>query len=250
VPDFPDVDHRYIPPLVVQKLFMDALFSGRQALLRAAEERDAAAEEARQHAEEEEAAEYARLMELDSRKADEAHRKAVEEEYVRLLEEDRRKAEEEHRRAVEEERRRTEQEQAEARERERRERRHRQDSTITGVRPSLEDLLLDYEAKWAVLRGNDAPEELFQFCNFPWPVFEDVRAVEDVTQERVWAFVSHPLHERVQRHGEGKAKAVRSEMLRWHPDKFEGRVLHKVIENDREGVRATAGHVARVLTSF
>jgi hypothetical protein len=252
VPGFPDVDHRHIPPLVAQKLFMDALFAGRQTLLRAAEERDAEAEEARQCAAEEAEAEFARLMELDSRKADEAHRKAVEEEYVRLLEEDRRKAEEEHRRAVEEEeRRRAEQERAEARERERRERSHRQDSTITGARPRLEDLLLDYEAKWAVLRGNDAPEELFQFCDFPWPVFQNVQTVGDVTQERVWAFVSHPLHEQVQRHGEGKGKTVRSEMLRrWHPDKFEGRVLHKVVEHDREAVRATAGHVARFLTSF
>jgi hypothetical protein len=83
---------------------MDALFAGRQALLRAAEERDAEAEEeeARLRAEEKAAAVFARLMELDSRKADEA-------EYVRLLEEDRWKAEEEHRRAVEEERGRAEQ---------------------------------------------------------------------------------------------------------------------------------------------
>ena len=245
VPGFPEVDHRYIPPLVAQKLFLDALYAGRQTLLRAAEERDAAAEEARQRAEEEAEAEYARLVELDSRKANEAHRKAVAEEYVRLLEEDRRKAEEAHRRAVEEERRRAEQEQ-EARERERyarerrgRDRRQGRNSTVTDVQPTYED-------KWTLLRGNDVPEDLFCFCNFPWPVFEAVRAVEDITRERVLAFVRHPLQD----HGEGQVKAIRSELRRWHPDKFDVKVLNKVVDADREAVRATAGHVARILTSL
>jgi hypothetical protein len=106
-------------------------------------------------------------VELDLRKANEAHRKAVED--------DRRRAEEEHRRVTEEDRRRAEQEQAEARKRERRERerhewerRQRQDSTITGVRPSLEDVLPDLRGKMgsaAVLRGNDVPKILFRFSN-------------------------------------------------------------------------------------
>jgi hypothetical protein len=64
--------------------------------------------------------------------------------------------------------------------------------------------------------------------------------------------VCHPLHERVQ--GGGQARAFRSEILRWHPGKFNGNVLDKVIEGgDREVVRETAGHVARmsrILTKF
>jgi len=43
--------------------------SGHQTLLKAAEERDAAEEDARLRTEEDEAAKFARLMELDSRKA-------------------------------------------------------------------------------------------------------------------------------------------------------------------------------------
>ena len=38
-------------------------------------------------------------------------------------------------------------------------------------------------------------------------------------------------------------------MLRWHPDKFEGKVLGKVVEGDREAVREAAGRVARILTT-
>ena len=86
------------------------------------------------------------------------------------------------------------------------------------------------------------------FCDVPWPVFEDVRRIEDVTRERVLAFVCHPLHEHVQ--GEGQAKAIRSEILRWHPDKFNGKVLKNVVEGDREAVTETAGHVARIIATF
>ena len=258
VPGFPEVDDKFIPPLVVQKLFLDALYAERQALLRAAEEREAAAEEARRRAEEEAEAEFARLLELDSRKAKEAHRKAVEEEFVRLLEEDRRKAQEAHRRAMEEEeRRRAEQEQEKARKRKRRERKRerererqqRQNPTVpdppTDPQPSLEDRLLAYEDKWTVIRGNDVPKDLFCFFDFPWPVFEDVETIKDVTEERVLAFLRHLL----QGQGEGQAKPIRSELRRWHPDKFDVRVLNKVVDADREEVKATAEHVARILTS-
>ena len=86
------------------------------------------------------------------------------------------------------------------------------------------------------------------FCDVPWPVFEDVRRIEDVTQERVLAFVCHPLHTHIQ--GEGPAKAVRSEIFQWHPDKFNGKVLNRVVEGNREAVRETAGHVVRILTTF
>lgn len=86
------------------------------------------------------------------------------------------------------------------------------------------------------------------FCDVPWPVFEDVRRIEDVTQERVLAFVFHPVHAHVQ--CEEPAKAVRSEIFRWHPDKFNGKVLNRVVEGDREAVKETAGHVARISTTF
>ena len=106
MPSFPDVDHCHIPPLVAQKLFRGALFSGRQALLRVVEERDAQAE----------VAEFARLVEQDSRNTEEAHCQAEKAEYACALEEDRRKAEESHRKALEqEERRRAEQEEEEER---------------------------------------------------------------------------------------------------------------------------------------
>jgi hypothetical protein len=268
VPGFPEEDDRHLPPLVTQKLFFDALYAGRQALLRAEDERNEEAEEARWREEEEyarqveqdlkkaraEEAEYARMLEEDLKKAEAARRRAEIEDFARLLEEDMRKAQEAHRRAVEQEekRRRAEQEsmERERRECERRERERREREDFEALQSNLAKRLRVYEEKWAALRSNIVWMERLGFCDIPWPLFENIQGVEDITEERVLAFVCHPLHEHVQGPGEGQAKSLRSEMLRWHPDKFEGKVLDKVVEGDREAVREAAGYVARILTKF
>jgi hypothetical protein len=258
------LDDRHLPPFVVQKLFFDALQEGRQAILRAEEERmerDAQAEyehlleqdlkkaqEAHRRAEE---AEYARLLEEDLRKAEAARRRAENEEFVRLLEEDMRKAQEAHRRAMEQEERRRQAEQA-SMERERRERERLEKERLEreAAQSDLVTRLRVYEEKWAALRNNTVEVEYIGFYDIPWPSFENVWGVGDITEERVLAFVCHPLHEHIQGHGGGQAKSVRSEILRWHPDKFEWKVLGRVVEGDREAVREAAGRVARILTTF
>jgi hypothetical protein len=136
----------------------------------------------------------------------------------------------------------------ERRERERREREY--SSIAEAIQTNLVKRLRVYEEKWAALRSNFVGVEVLGFCDIPWPVFEGVQGVEDITEERVLAFVCHPLHEHVQGTGEGQVKSLRSEMLRWHPDKFEGKVLDKVVVGDREAMREAEGDVARILTSF
>jgi hypothetical protein len=193
-------------------------------------------------------AEYTRLLKEDLRKAEAARRRAEKEELERLLEEDTRKAQEAHRQAMEQERRhqaeresmerkRREQEErqrqaereAMARERRERERREKECREREAAQSSLVTRLRVYEATWAALRS---------------------RGAEDLTKERVLAFVCHPLHEHIQGPGGGLAKSLRSEILRWHPDKFEGKVLSKVVEGDRGAAREGAGWVARILTTF
>ena len=284
MPGFPGLDARDLPPFVAQKLFFDALDEGRQALLRAEEERkereaDAVyarlleqdskkAFEARRRAEE---AEYARLLEEDRRKAEAARRRAESEEFARMLQEDMRKAQEAHRRAMEEEerqrraereamererRRAKEQEERrrraerEAMERERREREihEKEQREREAAQLNLVMRLQLYEAKWGVLRGKAAEVENLSFYDIPWPSLEDVLGVGDITEERVLAFMRHPLHEYIQGPGGAQAKSIRSEMLRWHPDKFNGKVLGKVIEGHREAVKEGAGRVARILS--
>jgi hypothetical protein len=257
------VDDQDISPLVAQSLFLNALFDGRQSVLRAAEERQEAesahlfeqdlkkAGAAQRRAAEEE--EFARLLREDMRKAEEAQRRAEHEDYVRLLEEDRRRAEEAHRRSVEEEerRRRAEQEsqEREHRERQDRERERRERESSETARSNLAERILLYEKDWKAIRCNDERMQHLSFGKIPWPIFENVRGIEDITGERVFAFVCHPRHE-LQGPGGGQAKSIRSEILRWHPDKFNGKVLEKVVQGDREAVRKAAGEVARILTQF
>jgi hypothetical protein len=264
VPGFPGLDYRHLPPFVAQKLFFDALQEGRQAIVRAEEEHKKRGEQAEYaHQLEQDSkkaqaahrraedAEYARLLEEDLRKAEAARRKAEKEEYVRMLEEDMRRAREAHRRALEQEER---QRQAERefmeKERHERKRKEKERREREAAQSNLFTRLSVYEEKWAVLRSNAVGVEHLSFYDIPWPSFDNVWGVGDITDERVLAFVCHPLHEEIQGHGGGQAKSVRSEMLRWHPDKFEGKVLGKVVEGDREAVREAAGRVARILTTY
>lgn len=286
VPDVPETDDPHLFALVQDQLFFEALYAGRQVLLRAAHERREKAE-ARKRAEDAEYvrlleqdmhkareadrqakdAEYARQLEEDKKKARAAQRKAEEEEFARLLEEDRRKAQEAHRRAeareaerrererLEEDwRRRAEQEESMARARREQERRDReylyQKAMAETAQSHLVERLRVYEETWAMLRSNVAGIEPLGFCDIPWPVFSNVRRGSDLTEERVREFVCHPLQEYVRSLGGGQAKSIRSEMLRWHPDKFEGKVLNRVVKADREAVKEAAGHVTRILTQL
>ncbi|KAI0253013.1 hypothetical protein BJV78DRAFT_1110448, partial [Lactifluus subvellereus] len=85
------------------------------------------------------------------------------------------------------------------------------------------------------------------FGDVPWPLFGAVGSVQDITWQRVREFVFHPLRSSVQGN---QVKSIRLEMLRWHPDKFEWKVLDKIIEDDREAVKEAAEHVARILTQL
>jgi hypothetical protein len=216
----------------------------------------------------EEDAEYARLIEEDARKAREAQRKAEEEEEkervkerARLHEEERRRA-----RAQEAQRRAEEREAAERREREQleekrrraeqkaaaeRERQEREKLFKKAMDEAKQSWLVErfrvYEETWAALRANAAGVEHLGFRDIPWPVFANVRSADDVTEERVLEFVGHPLYKSTRDPSGSQAKTLRSEMLRWHPDKFEGKVLNRVVEADREAVNKAAGHVVRIL---
>ena len=233
------------------------------------------AREAQRRAEEEECA---RLLEEDLRKAREAQRRAEEAEFARLLEEDRRRAQEAHRRAeaeeaarrerkrleeerrrererLEEERRRRAQHEAfmerERRERERqaRDQQYRKAKAESGQHHLVERLRV-YEETWAALRSNVGGTKPLRFRDIPWPVFGNVWSGDDVNKERVREFMCHPLHEYMRTSGGGLAKATRLELLRWHPDKFNGKVLNRVVEADRKAVQDAAEHIVHVLNEL
>jgi hypothetical protein len=273
----PDIPAGGSTPLVAQKVFFDELYKQRAVLMRAAEEQRARAEED---------AEFLRLLAEDQRKAHEAHLRAEAEE--QRLEEERRVKEEielkerrrrrkreaeerRRRRAAREERRekvRLEQErldqellewerlEQERREQERRdqERREREQEALrqkTAAEVTLAQQVAEwlrvYEEKWTLLR-TDVQLRPLAFSDIPWPLFGVPASAEDITLVRVQEFLCHPQRESVQ--GAGLIKSLRSEMLRWHPDKFNAKMLNKVVEGEREAVMEAAGKVARFLTQL
>ena len=135
------------------------------------------------------------------------------------------------------ERRRLEEQQLEQ---ERREREATELNRATQVR--------QYEDRWTQLRGNTAGAGLLKVNDIPWPWFDYVQCLDDITDERVMEFVRHPLQRHMGPDG-GLAKARRFEMLRWHPDQFNGKVLSKVVGEDQEIVREAAARIVRVLTN-
>ena len=284
VPGRPDLDDRNLPPLFAQKLFSDAKVKQDQVLLRASEEqkeREMNHEYARQLEEAHAACRrveekvQARMHEGNLRRAEAERLRAMQEEASRQETEDLRKSWEARRRqrraeleATERARRehecheqdllkqhRREQVRLEQqrREQEQLEQHHREQERLVQERREHEEAqsnsatqVRQYEDRWTQLRGNTAGVELLTLNEIPWPWFDYVQCLDDITDERVMEFVHHP----VQRHmgpGGGEAKATRFEMLRWHPDQFDGKVLSKVVGEHREIVKAAARRIARIL---
>ena len=273
VPGRPDLDDRNLPPLFAQKLFSDAKVKEDLVFLRASEERKERAMDS----------EYARQLE----EAHAARRKAEEEERARLHEAERframqeeanrqhaenlRKSWEARRRAVKQERLLRLAEELEATERARREYElHKQERLEQDCREQerleqyhseLEQERRDHEAaqsnhakqiqhyedRWTRLRSSIPGTEPLKISDFPWPWFDNVQCLEDITDERVMEFVGHPIQRHMQAPSGGLAKATRFEMLCWHPDKFDGQVLNQVVGEHREIVKAAAGRIARIL---
>lgn len=264
-----DNEANHPAPLVTQKVFFDALYKERAVLLRAADERRAREREAAEAEAQarlrraEEDAEYLRLLAEDRRKAQEAQGRAEAEAAAARWAEEQRRAEEEmvveerrrRRKREAEERRRRHAAREERRERERREQEERHEQETLRRRAAADATLAQrvtewhhfYEERWAVLRA-DVRLRPLGFSDIPWPLFGIATSGEDITLLRIQEFLCHPQREAVQ--SAGQAKSIRSEMLRWHPDKFNGKVLNMVVEGDREAVKEAAGNVARILTQL
>lgn len=130
-----------------------------------------------------------------------------------------------------------------------------------------------YEATWKELLAADTLDEVreeLRFEEIPWPVLLtevgpslDTKAhslpridVQDLTMEAVSAFLipggrpadsSTTDAETMKKERRDK---LRETMLRFHPDKFEGRIMQRVREKDREMAREAVGRVARIVNDL
>ncbi|KAJ3555284.1 hypothetical protein NM688_g2663 [Phlebia brevispora] len=129
-----------------------------------------------------------------------------------------------------------------------------------------------YESKWKTLLTSSTSESIeLKFQDIPWPVFAvdigpsdrtnkgkgravDEVTVDDLTAEAIASFLlpdEDPLGpsdaETMQKE---RRDRLRETMLRFHPDKFEGRILRFVRERDKERVQEAVGRVTRAITEL
>ncbi|KAI0827643.1 hypothetical protein BC628DRAFT_1515093 [Trametes gibbosa] len=121
-----------------------------------------------------------------------------------------------------------------------------------------------YNARWKELlaAGSAVSEETLRFEDLPWPVIPPPRykredravvVMEDLTTEAITTFLLPPsqgLTSADDDVAKERREKLRETMLRFHPDKFEGRIMRLVRTSDKELVKAAAGIVARTLNTL
>ena len=104
-----------------------------------------------------------------------------------------------------------------------------------------------YEAKWNELRTSKSLPPI-DVLEMPWPVFGAVSSADQITYQDVRTFLFHPLRPGVE--GKTARDKVKSEVLRFHPDKFNTRIVPKVQLYQQTVAQEIAGAIARILTTI
>ena len=104
-----------------------------------------------------------------------------------------------------------------------------------------------YEAKWNELRTSNSLPPI-DVREMPWPVFGVVSSADQITYHDVRTFLFHPLRLGVE--GKTARDKVKSEVLRFHPDKFNTRIIPKVQPAQQPVAQEIAGAIARILTTI
>ena len=201
-------------------------------------------EAARQKRKEQEAAAAASDARWLQEQLQEQRRRAAEEARIQAeLQRQRREREEQE----QEQRATQEREQRAAREREQELRKRRQQAS----RPTSPNTLLPmseawelYERRWHSAVVEDAGNAAFlTFESIPWPMNPQPMSVHELDGALVKSFILSPAHSL----GKPAKQKLREQLLRFHPDRFEGRWLSRVRESDRTAVKEGVNKVARYI---
>ncbi|KIK97609.1 hypothetical protein PAXRUDRAFT_135945 [Paxillus rubicundulus Ve08.2h10] len=219
---------------------------------------------------EEAAAERQKELEAEIRRREEERQRAHEEQERKLREEQERlfreeiarKAKEEQDRKFHEERNRKLREARERILREERERiekegrklqarllaeQARRAATATRQQDNIMQQFTVYEAKWDELRNNNTLPPI-DVSQLPWPVLGGIHSTEQITYEAVRTFIFYPDRPSVE--GKSTRDKVKAEVLRFHPDKFNTRVVPKVQPSQQAVAQEIASAVTKILTSI
>jgi len=113
-----------------------------------------------------------------------------------------------------------------------------------------------YETQWKALLAGEAEENSLSFRDVPWPCFQaycrtsSSLSIDDLTEGSVSAFLLDFDSECETQSEKMKKDKVRETLLRFHPDKFEGRVMSRIKAVDRGKVQEAVGVVVRILNEL
>ncbi|KAF9068829.1 hypothetical protein BDP27DRAFT_1223558 [Rhodocollybia butyracea] len=82
---------------------------------------------------------------------------------------------------------------------------------------------------------------------FPWPMLNKPSSPEDITYNAIRTYVLSPHYPEKEKPQKDR---IKEHIRRWHPDRFETKLLTKVIDADKERVREGAGSVVRSLNDL
>jgi len=111
---------------------------------------------------------------------------------------------------------------------------------------SREELIRLYEShenKWRQLKDSDN----LGWNSFAWPVFKRPYEPEELTTSAISAYVQSKYAPGADKNPKDR---IKDHQKRWHPDKFETRILPRVVEEEREKVKMGAGVVSRSLNEL
>lgn len=108
-----------------------------------------------------------------------------------------------------------------------------------------------YDNKWNELKKSETlVNGPVGYHEFPFPLFthdpDQAPRPADIAYDAVSKFVLSPLRQSLS--GKTPRERIRSEMLRWHPDKFDAVALPKMREEDKAMTKEAALRVSQFLT--
>ena len=108
-----------------------------------------------------------------------------------------------------------------------------------------------YQRRWIELLESRSESADLGFGDIPWPVRGGAPDISQLTTEVISAFLFEE-HEGLDEAERAKMRKeeLRGTMLRFHPDKFEGRVVRRVRHEEREAVREGANAVTRAVSAL
>ncbi|KAK1234257.1 hypothetical protein PQX77_002564 [Marasmius sp. AFHP31] len=116
-----------------------------------------------------------------------------------------------------------------------------------------------YHDRWQQLLSTQPdPVPRIGFDDIPWPVFPARStnlgvSLEDLSKDAISTFLFTPistLGPEPENDKKDKREKLREAFLRFHPDKFESRLMHRVHQVEQEKVRTATAAVVRVLNDL